>query len=161
MASPRLLRQKPQVVHPILLLNADRVNDVRQIVGGVGEHPRRVIYGLAAVAQASRSLRRIHTSRKLSGFDGRFAAAQTDKTLVEVVEPCPQYLPGIGIGICGHQDDLEPARLLRWQSLQGLSDGCHLQRAHIRTKSVPEEAASHIFPFWLGSRRERPMYRLG
>ena len=46
MASPRLLHQRPQVVDPILLLHADRVIDVRQIVGGVGEHPRRVIYGI-------------------------------------------------------------------------------------------------------------------
>jgi hypothetical protein len=114
MASPPLLRQKRQVVVPILLFHADRVNDVGQIVGGVGEHPRGMIYGIAAVAQGSRFLRRIHIRGKLSRLDGSFAAGGTDKALVKVVEPCPQYLPGIAIGICGHEDDLEPARLLRW-----------------------------------------------
>ena len=77
---PSLACELGQVVQPVCLRNTGRIDHVTEIVFRIGQNERRM-FGRVAGRNLGRHLRRYHLS---------FAARQSDKALIEVVQPCTQ-----------------------------------------------------------------------
>ena len=94
MARPGLFGKIRKVVRPVFLFHAERINHVRQIVPGIGQNKRRVTYFITSVGTNGCFLGWRHVRGNLRRSDCRIAPGESDKTLVEMIEPRAQYLRG-------------------------------------------------------------------
>src|ERR1700674_161676 len=87
---PGLLHQQGQVVHPILLTYSARIDDVREIIGAVGENEISVCHSVVPVGPP-----RLGGSGNARGpldrLDCPLRPSEPDKTPVEQIQPASQH----------------------------------------------------------------------
>ena len=138
-AVPRLARKIREIVDPVLLLYAHRVDHVRQIVLGVGQDKCRVADIISAVGANRRFRGGREIRRDLGRVDGGLASREADEALIEVIKPGAQSRWGVALWIGGDEDHLELIRKVGRQRLQGVGHNQHLERTHVRAMGVSEE----------------------
>jgi hypothetical protein len=81
---------------PVLGGHAARVDHMRQIIFGIGEHKRRMIDSII-VSGMRRSAGRRDECRTLGSSDRGLTTCQADKTFIEIIQPDTKYggfIPG-------------------------------------------------------------------
>src|SRR6266581_1114480 len=126
-------------MHPVFLFHADGVNDVSQIILGVGEDKCSVTYIVAPIGANGRFCSGRNVCGKLSCVDCWFASSQADETLIKMIEPRAQRCWAVASRIGSYKNHLELFCGAFRYFLKSLSDHCHLGRTHVRTVGISEE----------------------
>jgi hypothetical protein len=120
------------------------MDQVREIVFGVGEDEGGVAYFVGAVRTHRRFFRGREICGNLRGVHGGSTAGQADEVLIEMIEPLAQHLRRVAVGIGGNKNYFELIFGIGRQFLECSSDHGHLQRAHVRTMRVAEEEQRYV-----------------
>lgn len=108
-ASPSLLNQKRQVVHPVLFINPARIDQMCTVVLGVCDNKIRVRNGIVPVGSSH-----FPGSGNCGGpfycLDRGFGSRQTNKTLIEMIQSPAQDDGIVTCRVRRNKNELHPIR---------------------------------------------------
>src|SRR5262249_3224697 len=123
---PSLFDQVEQVVCPVVLSHPARIDEVSEIVFGVGENKRRVTDFIVFTRECCFS-GKWNPRTPLGRVDGDFASCEPDKTLVKMVEPRAQHFWIVTCGVSRNKNYLDLIRKPLGNLLKTASDIRHVQ----------------------------------
>jgi len=100
---PCLVNQQRQVVYPVILTYAARIDHMREIIFCVGDNEIRMSNSVVAVPGFCH-LSDWNPGRLLDCPERVFRSGQTDEALIEMVEPAAEYCRRVPRGVCGNED---------------------------------------------------------
>src|SRR3954451_18608234 len=102
--APTLIDQEGQIVYPVVLTHAARIDHVGEIVLRVRHNEIGVCDSIIALARLS-FLGGRNSDRFLNRAQSGFISRESDEPLVEIVEPAPEYLRGVSCRIGGNENE--------------------------------------------------------
>ncbi len=138
MARPGLFDKLGQILCPVLLTHAARIDHVGQIVFRVGENKISVSNSIVSGTAPCFSSRRYPRSL-LGCLDGGLASCKADKALIKMIQPRADYFGGVSCRISGDEYQLDLIPEIRGHFLKGPTDIGHVERTLIGATGIAEK----------------------